>query len=131
MRTLTTHEVAGEESKLTIVVGDEPGSGGANHRYEITIPDLSANKSYKKQDLNDGELVVLFQQGPVPEHGVNGVTIEALVTLAVDRLEGFQSGPFASADNQEALDHFKAGIDALHRRTRAHIARNVEGKEVA
>jgi hypothetical protein len=36
MREITTHKVNPANERLRIEVGDEPGSGGANHKYLIT-----------------------------------------------------------------------------------------------
>ena len=42
-------------------------------------------------------------------------------------VRGFQSGPYASADNAEALACMEQAQAALQRRTRARMARGVEG----
>lgn len=134
MRTLQDHQVVGAATSLTITVTDEPGSGGAHHRYEITGFDTTTNPSgidsygYK---TSYSRQVILFQNGPVPTNGVNGLTQEALLAVSADRLRCFQAGPFASDDNAEALIHIEAALECLHRRTRNRIARDVEGKEVA
>jgi hypothetical protein len=72
-------------------------------------------------------IVVLFQNGPIKEFGVNGVTQEALFAIVIDRLRSFQAGPFVCEANQFALDHCEAALDNLQARTRARIARGVEG----
>lgn len=130
MRTLTKHQVEGAATELAIAVTDQPGSGGAHHRYLVTGFSSKLNDSRQLGDPVE-QLAVLFQNGPVPANGINGITIEVLLAIAADRLECFQAGPFASADNQEALEHIDQAIECLHRRTRSRLARNVEGKEVA
>lgn len=120
---ITSHEVEGAASNLTIVVGDEPAQpGGANHVYRI---DGFVGK-FENGDHQVG-LDVLFQNGPIPSHGNNGVTIEALLAVIAHRLEGFQAGQFASQDNEDALLGVKNALEALQRRTRNRIARQVEG----
>lgn len=120
---ITSHEVEGAASNLTITVGDEPAQpGGANHVYRI---DGFVGK-FENGDHQVG-LDVLFQNGPIPSHGNNGVTIEALLAVIAHRLEGFQAGPFASQDNEDALLGVKNALEALQRRTRNRIARQVEG----
>jgi hypothetical protein len=39
MRTITEHKVNAANDQLTIHVLDEPGAGGANHHYMVTLPD--------------------------------------------------------------------------------------------
>lgn len=128
MRELTDHKVNPANDTLTITVADEPGSGGANHRYEIDGFSTEKNPGYDED--SGAELVLLFQNGPINEVGVNGVTHEALLAILCDRLRGFQSGPYASEDNAEALAHLGAAQAALQRRTLARMARGVEGTHV-
>lgn len=54
--------------------------------------------------------------------GLNGITHEALLAILIDRLEGFQSGPYKSYYNADALYYLKAAMDVLHRRTRDRMA---------
>ena len=126
MRSINKHQVDGHETALSINVTNEPGAGGANHRYELNIPNAHTNAS----GYVGTTLAILFQNGTIPDNGVNGVTQEALLAIAAYRLESFQAGPFACADNAEALVHIDAAIDCLLRRTRNRIARDVEGKYV-
>lgn len=118
MRTLTDHIVDGDSAnhQLQIEVTDEPGAGGANHKYAVKGP----------WDRTE-DLIVEFQNGPIKEAGVNGVTNEALIAIVIDRLRSFQAGPYACDSNHEALQHAEAAIFHLQTRTRERIARGVEG----
>lgn len=120
MRTLTNHTVEGDSAnhQVTINVTDEPGSGGDNHAYQI--------EWVKKDGSRDG-MHINFQNGPMPANGINGITQEALLAIVLDRLNSFQSGPFACIDNQIALGHCQNALDRLQERTKARIARGVEG----
>ena len=135
MRELTDHKVNPANDTLTVSVMDEPGSGGACHRYEISGFVVDTNPSGKQPDYfgyagdygATRPAVILFQNGPINECGVNGVTHEALLAILCDRMRGFQSGPYASADNAEALTCMEQAQTALQRRTKARMARGVEG----
>lgn len=138
MRNLTDHIVEGDSAnhQLTIEVTDAPGAGGANHRYEINGFDATHNASNppvlddegdEKEATGPRRLTVLFQNGPIKENGVNGVTQEALLAIVIDRLRCFQAGPFACQDNADALDYCKGALAMLQKRTKARIARGVEG----
>jgi hypothetical protein len=120
MRELTGHKVNPANDVLLVQVHDEPGHGGACHAYTITIPNGGAEST-------DTTVPIYFQNGPIKECGVNGLTHEALLAILIDRMEGFQAGPYASADNQEALDAMRTAQTALQRRTLARMARGVEG----
>lgn len=126
-RQITSHEVEGAASNLTIVVGDEPAQpGNANHRYDITGFNTETNAS-EHEGSAALALSILFQNGPIPSHGNNGVTIEALLAVIAHRLKGFQAGQFASQDNEDALLGVLKALEALQRRTRNRVARQVEG----
>ncbi len=130
MRVITDHQTNPANEKLTITVTDEPGAGGANHRYEISGADLNGNPSQKASGALlalDNPMVVLFQNGPIPEAGVNGVTQEALLAIVIDRLRSFQAGPYACRENALALTKCEEALHWLHHRTRARMARGVEG----
>ena len=111
---------------LTVRVLDEPGSGGANHAYLISGFDYTTNPS-EPNDQDADSTLILFQNGPIAEAGVNGVTHEALLAILCDRMRGFQAGPYHSADNAEALACMEQAQTALQRRTKARMARGVEG----
>src|SRR5439155_14188853 len=105
---------------------DEPGAGGANHRYEITGFDAASNGSHQVPE-GQTKKVILFQNGPIKEVGVNGLTQEALLAITIDRLRSFQNGPFNCRENAIALTHCETALMWLQRRTIERIKRGVEG----
>jgi hypothetical protein len=130
MRTITDHQVNPANDTLTITVEDEPGSGGANHLYMIRGFDTKSNASdpfVARHGSPATHATVLFQNGPIAQVGVNGVTHEALLAIVADRLRSFQAGPYHSEDNAAALAHINAAQAALQKRTRERMARGVEG----
>jgi hypothetical protein len=129
-REITLHEVPGAQTSLKIIVADMPGHGNANHRYEVSGLNTSSNVSELGGSIAE-KIVILFQNGTIPDVGVNGLTLEALLAICADRLIGFQSGKFACNDNAEALAHIEQALTLLQKRTRSRIARSVEGKHVA
>ncbi len=133
MRKLKDHIVEGDSAnhQIEIDVMDEPGAGGANHRYELRRIDWEKNKSAYPREGFDVAHVILFQNGPIKEHGVNGLTHEALLAIVIDRLRSFQAGPFASPMNASALDHCQIALRHLQERTRERIKRGVEGTTAA
>lgn len=121
MRELTGHKVNPANDKLTVLVHDEPGQGGAHHCYSIDVPaDEERNRPVTRYGID-------FQNGPIAEFGVNGLTHEALLSILIDRLECFQAGPFASFYNADALAALQAAQGSLQARTRARMSRGVEG----
>ena len=128
MRTLEDHKVNPANDTLAITVMDEPGSGGANHLYEISGFETGTNPSLPSDAVQPkSRTTIIFQNGPINEVGVNGLTHEALLSVLCDRMRGFQSGPYASGDIAEALICMEQAMAALQRRTRARMERGVEG----
>lgn len=70
---------------------------------------------------------IVFQNGPIAEAGVNGVTHEALLAIVADRLNGFQSGHYTCKENGLALKLLSEAIGWLHIRTTKRMERGVEG----
>lgn len=119
MRTITDHKVNGLNEALEIYVIDEPGSGGANHLYNISFS--------TSQPVPPPTQSLAFQNGPIQEVGFNGISNEALIAIVIDRMRGFQSGKFASRENAVALTNLEQALMWLQKRTRDRMARGVEG----
>lgn len=123
IRELTSHRVNGLNEALHIGVLDEPGAGGANHRYIVFVPNDEFN-----QELNSCmNQEVSFQNGPIQESGINGISNEALLAIVEDRLLGFQSGQYACRENSLALTKIQEAMMWLQKRTCDRVARGVEG----
>jgi hypothetical protein len=69
----------------------------------------------------------LFQNGPIPEKGVNGLTQEVLLEICADRLRSFQAGPYACRENALALTKIEEAQMWLQSRTLKRMQRGVEG----
>lgn len=128
MRRLTDHKLNGLNDHLDVLAIDEPGAGGANHHYQIMLlagpdvgtPKISAHPDKWTQNIS-------FQNGPILEAGVNGISGEALLAIIIDRLRCFQGGGFACRENAVALTHAETALMWLQKRTRDRMARGVEG----
>lgn len=124
MRTITDHKLNGLNDALEITVTDEPGQGGANHVYEI---EWGNNDGLDPTGHAQRKTIISFQNGPIKEASVNGISGEALLAIVIDRLRSFQSGPFACRDNAVALTKLEESLMWLQKRTRDRLSRGVEG----
>lgn len=106
----------------TVKAIEQTGPGGARHHYVINI-----RPEFLKLEQHERLLDIDFQDGPIKESGINGVMNENLLAILIDRLDGFQSGPYACAENQEALDACYLALDALTRRTALRESEGTEG----
>ena len=98
---------------LAAIRAGRVGPGGAHNCYVIG------------EGPRDGLAVlqeIRFQQGHPNEQGFNGVTLEALLAVCMDRLEAFQVGPYPCNHNQEALQGIERALEALKDRTRERTA---------
>ena len=129
MRKLTGHIVNPANDKIVITVDDEPGQGGANHRYVVEGMNFGSNPGYHVQERSNDQHqeIILFQNGPIAEAGVNGLTHEVLLAILIDRLQGFQRGKYACRENAIALTKLEEVQMWLQKRTRDRMARGVEG----
>ncbi len=71
-----------------------------------------------------------FQRGPVREHGVNGLTTEALLEVLIHRTEHLNS-KFPCRENAIAIQSMRAAALWFEARTNARQLRGVEGKDIA
>lgn len=129
-RFLTSHKVNSANVELSITAQGMPGPGGANHLYWIGGFNTETNPSCpfkRRYGAPADHTTILFQNGAIGEVGLNGITHEALLAILIDRLESFQTGPYKSNYNADALYHLQAAMDVLHRRTRDRMAQGIEG----
>ena len=114
MRELNGHKVNQCNDAITIKVTDNEGEGGACHMYEVCIPDHP-------------NTLLSFQNGPIGEVGVNGITHEVLLAVLIDRMRSFQAGPYACRENAVALTKMEEAQMWLLQRTKNRMDRGVEG----
>lgn len=100
---------------------DGPGPGGAYHEY--CIGPAGGAGSF------DQFAVIHFQKGPIKEAGVNGCHQEDLIAICIHRLESFQKGVFACAENHTAITKLREALHWLNQRTEDRVKRGVEGTD--
>jgi|SRR6185369_9063589 len=135
-RIISNHVVGGLNEAIEVAAVDAPGPGGANHKYDIIG---EAGKIGNERSVFGVNL--RFQNGPIskPEDR-NGITNEALIAVAIDRMRGFQyarnedtsfnfdvPGKYACVENAEALKNLESALEWLQKRTKDRLARGVEG----
>lgn len=80
-------------------------------------------------------LNINWQDGPLgrgeKRKEPNGCFVETVVNAAISRIEFYQRSKFACADNAEALEHLKAAVECLQRRTKRRDDQGVEGTHEA
>ena len=74
-----------------------------------------------------GYVNIKFQCGPIPEFGVNGTSIENVMGLLIERLQGFQASNFRCRENALAITKLEEAIMWLKYRTKRRIRQGIEG----
>ena len=119
-------EIIYEDDYIQVCVLDGKGAGGAHHKYSVVCKEVDPEKGGQ---LELGH--IQFQNGPILENGVNGLTNEALLAIVGHRLQCFQEGPFPSDFNKAALSGADFAKVVLEMRTRDRKNRGVEGQTKA
>lgn len=118
------HEAPGGFSLIEIFASD-PSHGGAAPYYSVQWP--------KEGDFSDSPaeafdcVGLAFQDGPMAENGVNGLTNEIVLAIVADRLSAFQNGPYRCRENAIALTKIEEVLHWLHHRTQQRQIRGVDG----
>jgi len=120
MRKITDHIANPVNDRIEITAQGDIGRGGENVNYLVEVPDDDACT-----------VDIYFQNGPIAEVGVNGVTNEVLLAIVIDRLRSLQAGPFKCDDNDYALFAAEDALHWLKERTRDRMERGVEGTSAA
>lgn len=119
MRRIDDHHDGHGLNESIVIEADEPDQSGASHWYQLLIGNESVG-------------TLQFQKGPRNVAGSTpGATEAALTTILIDRLRGFQAGPYSCRENaiqltklEEVLHWTKARADA--RAKRGVLGRNVK-----
>lgn len=130
MRTVPSLALTPTDKALAITCDDrDPDSGNMSHDYEIRGP--LGESSERAPASYEPHAFLHFQHGPIAEHGVNGITNEALIAIVIDRLNGAQEGRFKCRENAIAITKLEEASLWLAKRTLDRMARGVEGQSKA
>lgn len=125
-RTIQSHKVNAANDAIGITADErDEKNGNASHLYHLSL-------QFNPSDIGAGKpatmtIAIPFQHGPIKEAGVNGFTNEALLAVIIDRMQGFQSGPYACRENALALTKLEEAKHWLLARTLERVQRGVEG----
>lgn len=115
------------ENLNDIYATDEIGPGGSHHRFAIV---KHSDAKLDNLDIVEQRSVqtIQFQCGPRnDENSTHGVTTVDLLEIVRNTLTSFQEGPYASKENQHAVNHIEEALLWLNKRTEDRIERNVLG----
>lgn len=123
MRTIDTHHDGHRLNESLVIYTDAPDASGAAHQYRVLL-ESPAPSCYH------GIVAHLqFQQGPRDVEGsIPGVTEAALLAILIDRLRGFQAGPYSCRENAIQLTKLEEVLHWTKARADERAKRGVLGK---
>lgn len=130
-RTITHHHNGTPANDSLTIRADAPDASGASHVYIVEGVNEDGHPWFRRGGELDiewqADKLLAFQKGPIKEVGVNGITNEALLAILIDRMEGFQAGPYRCHENGVALSHLHSALRYLHERTARRTKAGTEG----
>lgn len=117
------HDGHGLNEDIVIQSDDrDPNGGNSAHVYDL----------FMVEDPNAVPVqigFIQFQHGPRGVKGSKaGATEAAILAILIDRLEGFQAGPYACGENTAQLLHLRIALALTKQRADERAARGVLGK---
>jgi hypothetical protein len=110
---------------------DYSGTDGANHAYRIEVYNRYAPEG-SAQDLGMvASCDLQFQNGGLKEVGANGITDQALLAVVLDRMRGFNDGPYRCRENSIIITKLEEALMWMEKRANDRARRNVEGERLA
>lgn len=120
------HDGHGLNERLAILP-DEPDTSGASHSY--TVVHSHATEEARIAAASPVVATIQFQKGPRDEEGSTpGVTEAALIAILIDRVRGFQAGPYACRENALTLTKLEEALHWSRHRADERARRGVLGK---
>lgn len=110
---------------------DDVQSDGAHHAYRIEVYDRYSSNSVPVEDKGMKAVSDLpFQNGGLLEVGANGITDQALLAVVLDRMRGFNDGPFRCRENSIIITKIEEALMWMEKRSNDRSRRNVEGERI-
>lgn len=109
----------------TTILHEEKFQFNAPHTFKVVCTEPEKEGTYKGCNRVVG--LVHFQEGPIKEKGVNGISNEDAIGMVLKRLECFQESEYTCRENAVAITKLEEALMWLRRRTNKRVHRNVEG----
>lgn len=125
MREIDTHHDGHGLNESIRIETDLPDASGAAHRYTLSMDSTNIENATGREVIG----VIQFQQGPRNVEGSTpGATEAALLAVLIDRLRGFQAGPYACRENAIQLTHLEECLHWTKARADERARRGVLGR---
>ena len=127
-REIFDHKIHDGLHWMDVKAVDEPGAGGANHKYRIDVYVIQENgEVVRNEHTLAHSLTIDFQHGPLKEVSANGILESALIAILLDRQRSFNRGEFSCRENSLTITHLEEALHWQGHRSRVRKFQNVEG----
>lgn len=128
VRVIDDHKISRLNRDCVFIQTDDPvNSDGANHKYRISVFPLNRSANAEPVQVTH----IHFQDGGLQDVGVNGLTDQALLAIVLDRMRGFNDGPYRCRENSIIITKLEEAMLWMGKRASERANRNVEGRRVA
>lgn len=112
-------------TNYTTILHEAKFQFNAPHTFKVVCTEPEKEGEHKGCNRVVG--LVHFQEGPIKENGVNGISNEDAIGMVLKRLECFQESEYKCRENAVAITKLEEALMWLRRRTNKRVQRNVEG----
>ncbi len=112
---------------VEVFTTDHCQQDGAHHAYRIEVYD----RYDKKDEGMRSHAELQFQNGGLKEVGANGITDQALLAIVLDRMRGFNDGPYRCRENSIIITKLEEAMMWMEKRSNDRARRCVEGERIA
>ena len=124
-RTVPDAKIMNPSQFCTVQAVGEPNRGGAHTLYHVYSGVNGPNPEEPDALASVEVCEIRFQDGHPGEVGYNGILDSALLAVLIDRLKGFQSGPFSSREGAIALTKLEEALLWMDKRVANRTAQGV------
>lgn len=116
---MAERQLAIQSGRVKSFATDDKSADGSSHSYGFSYQPSAGAPSIPMGSIK-------FQNGPVAQAGVNGVSDAQLISVLIDHIEGFQNGPYRCNENYQAAWHLREALGWL--KLRANNAQYDQGQ---
>lgn len=111
---------------IVVKTADVRASDGANHKYQVLVYTNPLSEGVQQGPIATCD--INFQDGGLSEVGPNGITDQALIAVVLDRVRGFNEGPYRCRENSVMITKLEEALMWDRKRADDRSMRGVEGE---
>lgn len=110
---------------IVVTAVTPPAPDGACKHYSIAAVIPAQTSDSSEQVVNQSTLD--FQDGSIAEVGPNGITDQALLAVVLDRMRGFNNGPYRCRENSVIITKIEEALMWMEKRSNDRARQGIDG----